>query len=426
VGISKKSWTGIAVETTPGTAVLVPTKFHPCTSKVSNQKKFIYLSEQRGSRDANTKRKASVRAASGEITGTFYLDTSPYLLLGFMGFDTVSQPDATNAPTAYTHALTLVDTPPKMTFTKGYDVAGYYAAFSAVEKISYTWAADNKLLEETVSFQSRYMQRMSSAQFTAAGTPTYSTDALPGNGSILAGYMPTLKFDGIASSTVEDMTVEMSQTLTLFYAINGSKDFVKIFYGDRDAKINFTASFDDPTVNWDKYDQEVDQHISVEFLGAPFNNIQTISIPSATTAGNFTLSYKGQTTGNISWNAANTAVATALTGLSTIGAAGVTVTGGPGPSAPWIVTFAAPLSHDPTLIQVASASLTPSAQPTIVQSGVQERFFMDFPIVGWDTMDIATDKEYIQLTAQGVARPGGTLNSTMTASVTNAVASYAT
>ena len=329
MGISKKSWTGFAVETTPGTPILVPTKYHPCKSSVDNQKKFIYLSEDRGSRDANTQRKASVRAASGQINGSFYLDTSPYLLYGFMGADTVTTPDPTNAPAARKHAFALADVPPAFTVLKGYDVAGYYAAYAAIEKLSYTWAADNKLLEETANFQSRYMQKMQPADFTTANAPVYSA-ATAGDGVLFAGYMPTIKLDNVATSIIEEITLEFSQQLTLFYAINGSQDFVKIYYGDRDAKISFTASFDD-TNFWDKYDTEVDQHLNIQFLGR------------------------------------------------TIGGVGSTA--------------------------------------------VEELSF-DFPIVGWDESSIDNSKEYIQISAKGVARPGTTLNSTFTATVVNNVLTY--
>ena len=99
MGISKKSWTGLAVETVRGTAVLTPTVYHPCKSKFDNKKKFIYLSEDRGSRDADTKRKASVRMADGTIDGAVYIDTSPYLMYGFMGGIASTQPNATDAPT---------------------------------------------------------------------------------------------------------------------------------------------------------------------------------------------------------------------------------------------------------------------------------------------------------------------------------------
>jgi len=64
---------------------------------------------------------------------------------------------------------------------------------------------------------------------------------------------------------------------------------------------------------------------------------QTVSIDNATTSGNFTLSHGGNTTDPINWNANSTAVKDAidLMGLDYE----VAVSGGPGPSSDWVVTF---------------------------------------------------------------------------------------
>lgn len=266
MGISKKSWTGLVFETTPGTAVLTPTVYHPCKSKFQQKKKFIYLSEDRGSRDGNTKRKASVRSATGDISGTFYLDTSPYLLKAFMGSITTTTPDTTNAPTGRLHTFALTDTPPSLTVLKGYDVAGYYFSYSVVNKLKYQWSADGKLLEENAGIEARYGTQLTAPQFSTVNTPTYSSDTTPGGGTIFAGYTPTIQLDGVSSTNVEEMSIELDQKVTLFYAINGSQDFVKVYFGDRTAKIDFTASFDDTTL-YSKFDAETDQHINVAFKG---------------------------------------------------------------------------------------------------------------------------------------------------------------
>lgn len=77
---------------------------------------------------------------------------------------------------------------------------------------------------------------------------------------------------------------------------------------------------------------------------APVNEVQTITIPGNTTGGTFTLSYAGQTTGNIAYNASNATIQTALQGLSTIGSGNATVSGGTIPTAPITVTFAGTLA----------------------------------------------------------------------------------
>lgn len=329
MGISKKSWTGFAIESPSGTAAATPAKYHPCKSKFSQKKKYIYLSEDRGSRDADTKRKVSVRSGTADITGSFYLDTSPYLLKAFMGGDTVTQPDATNAPTAYQHALHLVDTPSSMTLFKGYDVAGLYFPFAVCSKYKLKFSADGKLLEEEASFENQYGQKLSPAAFSAM-VPTYSNDTLAGQGSLFSGYTPTIQFNTVSSSTIESMEIDLEQKITLFYAINGSQDYVRVYFGDRSAKISFDGSFDDTSL-YDRFDSDQDDHINISFLG------RTI---------------------------------------------------GTGPST------------------------------------VKETLSFDFPIVGYDDMEMDVSKEYIQIKGKATARPGTTLNSTFTANVINAVATY--
>lgn len=70
------------------------------------------------------------------------------------------------------------------------------------------------------------------------------------------------------------------------------------------------------------------------------NEQQTVTVSA--TAGQFKLTFGGQTTGNIAFNASSATVQTALLGLSSIGAGNVTVSGGPGNAAgssPYTVTF---------------------------------------------------------------------------------------
>ncbi|MBF6515519.1 hypothetical protein IU421_14700 [Nocardia cyriacigeorgica] len=64
-----------------------------------------------------------------------------------------------------------------------------------------------------------------------------------------------------------------------------------------------------------------------------FNPLQvsgTITLPAGVTAGTWTLSFGGQTTTGIAYNAADTAVQSALAALTSIGAGNVTVTGSAG------------------------------------------------------------------------------------------------
>lgn len=69
------------------------------------------------------------------------------------------------------------------------------------------------------------------------------------------------------------------------------------------------------------------------------NEVQTVTITGAPTGGTFTLTYSGQTTAAIAYNATAANVQAALAALTNIGAANVAVTGGPLPGTAVTVTF---------------------------------------------------------------------------------------
>ena len=73
--------------------------------------------------------------------------------------------------------------------------------------------------------------------------------------------------------------------------------------------------------------------------GTNTNEIQHITITGTPTGGTFRITYAGQQTATIPYNATAGAVQTALEALSNITTGDVTVTGGPGPGTPWVVTF---------------------------------------------------------------------------------------
>jgi hypothetical protein len=74
-------------------------------------------------------------------------------------------------------------------------------------------------------------------------------------------------------------------------------------------------------------------------LAARPNEVQTVSITGTPTGGTFTLTFDGETTAGIAYNANAATVQAALEALSNVGPNAVTVTGGPGPGTAWVVTF---------------------------------------------------------------------------------------
>ena len=96
------------------------------------------------------------------------------------------------------------------------------------------------------------------------------------------------------------------------------------------------------------------------------DEVQTVTITGGPTGGTFTLTYSGQTTAGIPYNASAAAVQTALENLSNIGVGDVVVTGGPGPGTPYTVTFGGALADTNVAQMTASgASLTGGTTPAV-------------------------------------------------------------
>lgn len=98
--------------------------------------------------------------------------------------------------------------------------------------------------------------------------------------------------------------------------------------------------------------------------GAATAEVQTVTITGTPTGGTFTLTFDGETTGPIDFDATNTEVDTALEALSNIGVGEVTVTGGPGPGSAFTVTFSTALGNVPQMT-ASGAGLTGGTAPAV-------------------------------------------------------------
>lgn len=110
-----------------------------------------------------------------------------------------------------------------------------------------------------------------------------------------------------------------------------------------------------------------------KFTALAVNEIQTVTITGTPTGGTFTLTYGGQTTAGIAYNAAASAVQSALVALSSISTGNVTVTGSAG--GPYTVTFTGALAGtDVAQMTSSGAGLTggtsPAATVTTATAGV--------------------------------------------------------
>ena len=92
--------------------------------------------------------------------------------------------------------------------------------------------------------------------------------------------------------------------------------------------------------------------------------VQTVTITGTPTGGTFTLTYNGQTTTGIAYNAIAAAVQSALEALSNIAPGDVTVGGGPGPGTPYTLTFAS-VQGNVAQLSASGTGLTGGTAPAV-------------------------------------------------------------
>jgi hypothetical protein len=102
------------------------------------------------------------------------------------------------------------------------------------------------------------------------------------------------------------------------------------------------------------------------------NEVQTVTITGGPTGGSFTLTFGGQTTAAIAYNATAAAVQSALEALSSIGAGNVAATGGPLPGTAVTVTFREALGGANVAQMTATSSLTGGTSPAVAVATTTE------------------------------------------------------
>lgn len=95
------------------------------------------------------------------------------------------------------------------------------------------------------------------------------------------------------------------------------------------------------------------------------NEVQTVTITGTPTGGNFVLIFKGFSTTPLLFSANAATVQAALELVSSIGTGGVTVTGGPGPATPYVVTFVGQNAGINLPQMTATNTFTGGASPAI-------------------------------------------------------------
>lgn len=107
-------------------------------------------------------------------------------------------------------------------------------------------------------------------------------------------------------------------------------------------------------------------------VAAATSEVQTVTITGTPTGGDFTLTFQGDTTTPIPFDAVAATVRVALEGLPDLGPGDVVVGGGPGPDTPWTVTFAQRLGNVPEMTATGnfSGGTAPAVAVTTTTPGV--------------------------------------------------------
>lgn len=114
--------------------------------------------------------------------------------------------------------------------------------------------------------------------------------------------------------------------------------------------------------------QFLDRDISV-VTQARYDEIQTVTITGSPTGGTFTLTFGANTTSAIAYNAAASAVQTALQALASIGSGNALVTGSAG--GPYTVEFTGTLGYAAQSLLTATPSLTGGSSPNVAIARVK-------------------------------------------------------
>lgn len=196
----------------------------------------------------------------------------------------------------------------------------------------------------------------------AIGSGNNEKQVITLGGTTATGGTFTLTFNGETTTTIAyNAAASTVQTALEGLASYSSGDFTVTGDAGGPYTIEFTGTLAATNVSLIT--------ASATSLTGSANEEQTVTIINSPSGGDFTLSFNGQTTASIAYNAAASAVQTALEGLSGIKSGDVSVTGSAG--GPWAVEFTGDLAKTDVSTLVANSSLTgaPSCAAATTQAG---------------------------------------------------------
>jgi hypothetical protein len=227
--------------------------------------------------------------------------------------------------------------------------------------------------EASVTFDlfGKELDALGSAASLSDRTPTYM------DGWQVNAYIDN--FGGTPGSTqVSDAVINwdigFNNQMGRKYFANNSLALQAVTMGELELTASFLieAAASAALAEYTNWDSQVKRIVRLEFLGlandieAATNEVQSVVLTGSPTGGTFTLTFMGQTTAGVAYDANAAAVQSALEALSTIGSGNVACAGGPLPGTAVSVTFQGTLAATNVAIMTGSgASLTGGSSPDV-------------------------------------------------------------
>lgn len=364
----------MGTEVTPGVAV-------PANKRIDNYD-FQFGIKGDFKKTAGTGRKYdSVQQLNSEwvegtVAGSIDFNSIIYLLAGAMG---IANPVAHGASAVakdwiYDAILSGSRQPQTYSFEQGDSVRAHKFAYGLITKFGYKFT---RKTDASISGSVLAQAVSDGITMTASPTPVVLSPA--------TGQEFNLYLDSVAGSLG---TTQVLKSLMVDFAFDGI--YGPAWYINR-ANPSYSSHVDLKPNTMVKFMVAADaagmaslgdmrtgvtKYMRVEALGPLIDNNQTVTLGSPS-AGNFTLTYKGQTTGNIAFNATSATVQTAFTGLSTVGVGNATVSGGVG--GPYTIALTGTLATDLTAITGSGVGLT-GGTFAITQTQIYARIWHDMAI----------------------------------------------
>lgn len=345
-------------------------------------------------------------------------------------------------PYVWTYDLdNTTDTLVSKTIEEGDNQVVYQMAGALIQRIRFSFDALNPGSASPWKLEITWLGRTKTkiSAFASGSAPAAMETAMGHLCRLYYGAATTAfaELDEITGSILSaDITVETGVVLRK----QGGQGDLADSHGRMRTKVTFTVVVEQTsaayTAFWSKFQSDtLDPTITSHRmrLGSAGRDLdtderQSVTLTGSPTGGDFTLTYSGQTTGAIAFDATAATVQAALWALSNIGNGDVRVTGAAG--GPWTVQFTNALGAQNVATMTASGAgltggTTPGVSIAVVNEGVAttpKSIIFDMQ-VEVDQMPINEANGSTRYSLQGRAVRDATLASSLRVAVTNAIAS---